>query len=256
MRILVTNDDGILAPGLEALYRSVEGLGDIDVVAPASQQTAIGHGISVAAPLTVERLLVRDAFQGWSVTGRPADCVKLGILRLLDRRPDFVISGINAGINTGMYTSYSGTVAAAAEAALFFGIPSLAISLQEAPDPAWDLAGRIARRVFEHFVAARPDPGLCLNVNIPTPADGRPRGVRVCRRSTVTAAPDYRMEIDPLGRSVYYFHPGDPQETSDPGSDSEAVLSGYVSVTPLRFDATDPSLLETVSNWPWPTRFD
>jgi 5'-nucleotidase len=256
MRILLTNDDGILAPGIKALYRAVRDLGDIDVVAPASQQTAVGHGISVATPLTVERLLVRDAFQGWSVTGRPADCVKLGILRLLDHRPDFVISGINAGMNTGMYTLYSGTVAAAAEAALFFGIPSLAISLEEAPEPAWDLAGRIARRVFEQFLAARPAPGLCLNVNIPTPTDGRPHGIRVCRRTTVTATPDYRMETDPLGRAVYYFHPGDPQETCDPGTDSEAVLNGYVSVTPLSFDVTATSLLEAVSKWPWPTRFD
>lgn len=256
MRILLTNDDGILAPGLEALYRSVKDLGHIDVVAPATQQTGVGHGISVATPMPVERVRVRDAFDGWSVGGRPADCVKLGILHLLDDRPDFVISGINAGLNTGMYTLYSGTVAAAAEAAVFFGIPSMAVSLEESQKPAWDLAGRIARRIFDHYSAARPAPGLCLNVNIPALENGRPKGVRVCPRTTITTAVDYRKELDSGGRQVYCFDGGDPEKINDPGTDTEAVLHGYVSVTPLRFDAADEAVMELVSRWDWPGRFD
>src|SRR5215475_1178467 len=126
MLILVTNDDGILAPGIEALHAAIADLGEVHVVAPETSQSAIGHAISVLTPMSVRRVHVSNAFHGWSVDGRPADCVKLAILELLPRRPDFVLSGINAGVNTGINVLYSGTVAGAAEGA-FFNVPSMAI---------------------------------------------------------------------------------------------------------------------------------
>ena len=125
MRILLTNDDGILAPGIEALYRALADLGDVEVVAPETTQSAVAHAITVLAPMAAHRLNVKNVFEGWSVDGRPADCVKLAMLELLDRPPDFVVSGINAGVNTGINVLYSGTVAGAAEGA-FFGVPSAA----------------------------------------------------------------------------------------------------------------------------------
>ena len=129
VRILITNDDGILAPGVEALYRAVADLGHVDVVAPETPQSASGHAISVRTPMAVRRVHVSGVFHGWSVDGRPADCVKLAVGELLEHRPDFVLSGINAGVNTGINVLYSGTVAGAIEGA-FFGIPSIAFSLE------------------------------------------------------------------------------------------------------------------------------
>lgn len=256
MRILLTNDDGILAPGIEALYSSVQDLGEVAVVAPEAAQSGVGHGISVLTPMTVRRVRVKSVFEGWAVDGRPADCVKLALIELLGWRPDFVISGINAGLNTGMYTLYSGTVAGAAEAAVFFDIPSMAVSLQVSDGMDFQLAGKITRQVFNRYVEARPPAGTCLNVNIPALQAGRPRGVRVCPRTVVTTDAKYRKETDDRGRLIFCFEGGDPEKTSDPNTDTEAVLSGYVSVTPLKFDVTDRKLLEEVSNWAWPQTFE
>ncbi len=141
MRILLTNDDGILAPGIEALYRALADLGEIEVVAPETSQSAIGHAISVLTPMAAHRVSVKNVFEGWSVDGRPADCVKLAVLELLECRPDFVISGINAGVNTGINILYSGTVAGAAEGA-FFGVPSMAVSLELSDNLDFERAAR------------------------------------------------------------------------------------------------------------------
>jgi len=256
MRILLTNDDGITAPGMAALYRAVEDLGEVAVVAPETPQTGAGHGISVHTPMTVHRVQVKGIFEGWAVVGRPADCVKLAILELLAWRPDFVISGINAGLNTGMYTLYSGTVAAAAEAAVFFGLPSMAVSLELSDHPDFVRAGQVARRMFEPYAAAHPPAGTCLNVNIPALDSGWPEGVRVCPRSVITTNARYRKQTDADGRRVFCFDGGDPEKTREPGTDSEAVLQRYVAVTPLRFDVTDRESLPEVSKWDWPEEFE
>lgn len=255
MRILLTNDDGILAPGLTALLRALQGLGELGVAAPAKAQSGVGHGITVQSPITAQWMGVDDTFEGWAVDGRPADCVKLAIMHLLPWRPDYVISGINAGLNTGLYTLYSGTVAGAAEAAVFFGIPAMAVSLEASETPDFAGAGRVARQVFERYAAARPQAGSCINVNIPSLGSGRPKGVRVCVRSRVTTETKYRKEVDSLGRWVFCFEGGDPEKTRHPNTDSEAVLNGYVAVTPLRFDGVDEALLREVSGWVWPERF-
>src|SRR3954469_2962900 len=128
MLILLTNDDGIRAPGLVAMYRELVSLGEVEVVAPETVQSATGHGITITTPLLTNRVKVEDAFTGTAVDGRPADCVKLAIDQLLPRRPDLVISGMNSGVNVGINVIYSGTVAAAIEAA-FLGLPSIAVSL-------------------------------------------------------------------------------------------------------------------------------
>ena len=256
MRILLTNDDGILAPEIEALYRAVEDLGEIAVVAPETSQSGVGHAISVLTPMTAHRVQVKSVFEGWALDARPADCVKLAILELLGWRPDFVISGINAGLNTGMYMLYSGTVAGAAEAAVFFGVPSVAISLELSDDLDFERAGQIARQIFERYTAACPPAGTCINVNIPTLDSGWPKGIRVCPQSVVTADARYRKQIDARGRQVFWFDGGKPEQTIHPNSDTEAVLERYVAITPLKFDATDRELLPEVSKWDWPERFE
>lgn len=254
MRILITNDDGILAPGLAALYHAMAGLGEVEVVAPETAQSAMGHAISVLTPLAVRRVHVGQAFHGYSVDGRPADCVKLALLELLKARPDFVLSGINAGVNTGMNVLYSGTVAAAAEGA-FFGVPSIAFSLELSRELDFARAGVIARAIFRQFAAAHPPPGTCLNVNIPALDAGWPLGVRVCPQSTSQMEDFYTHERHEQGHSIYKLDGRLPDADSHPESDLAAIRERLVSITPLRFDMTDHRMLGLVGEWRWPERF-
>ncbi len=256
MRFLLTNDDGILAPGLAALYRAVADLAEVEVVAPASEQTGVGHGITVGRPMVAQRTQVRDTFEGWAVDGRPADCVKLAVLKLLAQRPHFVISGINAGLNTGPYMLYSGTVAAAAEAAVFFGIPALAVSLEQSETPDFDRAGQIARLVIARFATAKPKPGTCLNVSIPAMRDGWPLGIRVCPHTTAVSGTRYHEESDAHGSRIFRFDGGDPERTNAPDTDAQAIRNRFVAITPLRFDLTDHAHLADVAGWDWPARFE
>ena len=181
MRILLTNDDGISAPGLIALAEAIAPLGDIDIIAPQVCQSATGHAISVKQPLQATQQRCGQ-YTGWAVEGRPADCVKLGLLELTDQRPDLVLSGINAGVNTCVNVLYSGTVAAAREAALV-GVPSIAFSLELGPTMDFNAAGQIARQIVETYTADQLLSGTTLCVNIPQLIDGPPTGVRVCRQS-------------------------------------------------------------------------
>jgi 5'-nucleotidase len=254
MRILLTNDDGILAPGIEALYVALHDLGETTVVAPETSQSAVGHAISVLTPMSARKVHVGGMFHGWAVDGRPADCVKLAMLELLPQRPDFLVSGINAGLNTGINVLYSGTVAGAAEGA-FFGVPSMAISLELSSELDFHAAGRIARRMFEQFVASRPTAGSCINVNIPSLEPGPPVGVRVCPQATVPMNDRYRKQSDPLGRTVYWLDGEFPTKHDCPDSDVEAVHDRFVSVTPLRFDMTDHEKLAAIAKWDWPGGF-
>ena len=254
MRILLTNDDGILAPGLTALYRAVADLGQVEVVAPETSQSATGHGITVLAPMLTQRVHVNDTFHGWSVDGRPADCVKLALLELVEGRPDFVLSGINSGANTSINVLYSGTVAGAVEAA-FYGVPSIAFSLELSKELDFRRAGAVARQIFLRYAASSPLPGTCLNVNIPAMDAGWPRGVRVCEQDTQPMNDRYHRASDPRGRSVYWLDGSLPEAKHGTNTDLEALRDGYVSITPLRFDMTHHAQLERVRGWAWPGSF-
>jgi 5'-nucleotidase len=254
MRILLTNDDGIRAPGLEALYRAVADLGEVEVVAPDQPQSATAHGISVLTPLMVRRFGTPGGFSGWSVAGRPADCVKLAMVELLGELPDLVLSGINAGANPGVNVLYSGTVAGAVEAALF-RVPAIAFSLELSSIMDFDRAGRIARRIVEHVLAASPAPGICLNVNIPVLRDGIPRGIRCCSQAPVGWEERYDRSDGPDHR-IYTLNGRLPERYDHPDSDLAAMRAGYVSITPLRPDLTDHARLPHIAGWTWPERFD
>ncbi len=254
MRILLTNDDGILAPGIEALYRAVADLGQVDVVAPDDSQSGVGHAISVLKPMLVRRVHVKNLFHGWSVAGRPADCVKLAMMELLDRRPDLVLSGINAGANTGVNVLYSGTIAGAVEGALF-GILSVAFSLELSDELDFDAAASVARKILDHILAAAPQPGTCLSVNIPALDKGRPRGVRCCRQAPVNWEEHYEKRPDGSGHTIYWLDGRLPDDDGCPDSDLAALRAGYVTITPLRGDLTDQAQLEQVASWPWPQSF-
>jgi 5'-nucleotidase len=254
MRLLITNDDGILAPGIAALVAAVQDLGEVYVVAPESPQSAMAHAITVNAPMTARHINVHDRFEGWAVDGRPADCVKLGMLELIDGRPDFVLSGINAGSNAGINALYSGTVAGAAEGA-FFRVPSIAFSLKLMEELDFDAAGAIARKVFERFVAAQPEPATCVTVNIPDLANGPPKGVRVCPLATAPFREHYRKQKTGAGEVVYWLSGREPDPSDVPDTDHAALLDGYVTVTPLRFDLTRHDQLDAVQGWNWPDSF-
>src|SRR5438105_1887976 len=219
--ILLTNDDGITAPGLVAMYRKLADMSDVQVVAPETVQSATGHGITLSQPLLTSKVDVENAFTGTAVAGSPADCVKLAISQLTPRRPDLVISGINAGANVGINVVYSGTVAAAIEAA-FLGLPSIAVSLHLKNDVPIDMprAAKFAREVIEQILRAGISAGEVITVNIPgLRADEKPAGVKVVRQCTQPWVDTYEERQDPRGRNYYWnssvFTLGPTQDDTD-----------------------------------------
>src|SRR5918911_409326 len=204
MRILLTNDDGIYAPGLRALRPELMKLGEVVVVAPAAEQSAVGHSVTLTTPLVVQEVLDEQRRPlGWAVEGRPADCVKLALRELLEEPPDVLVSGLNAGSNAGINVLYSGTVAAAIEGA-FFRRTSIAVSL-EYTKPKLDFppAAALARRVIEQLLAQKPPTGSLFNVNLPSPDRGPIRGVRLVPQNTSSFVEQFDRRVDPRGR-VYF----------------------------------------------------
>ncbi|KGQ22265.2 5'/3'-nucleotidase SurE [Thermus filiformis] len=234
MRILVTNDDGIFSPGIKALGLAMRALGEVYVVAPDVEQSAVGHGITVRRPLRFKHTASAGfgEIPAYRVDGTPADCVVLGVHLL--GRPDLLVSGINIGVNLGLDLTHSGTVAAALEGTSL-GIPSIAFSLDTSGEELnFEEAARFAVAIAR-FVAERGLPqGTLLNVNFPP----RPRGVRVTRLSTHHYEDTVVERLDPEGRP-YYWIAGQPVGEEEEGTDLWAVRQGYVSVTPVSLDFTD-----------------
>lgn len=249
MRILLTNDDGIHAPGIAALHAALQGLGEITTVAPLTVQSATGHGITFHEPLMTEEVVVNDTMTGFAVDGRPADCVKLAMRSLWERqhgegtRPDLVVSGMNSGANVGINVIYSGTVAAAIEAA-FLGVPAIAVSLHIG-DPARTRYGRaaaIGREIIDRVLEHPIDPHSVINVNVPrTESDDRPMpAVRVVDMNKAAGTSSYERRESPDGRDYYWIRgSGLDFERTAGGSDVEALLGGDATVTPLDYDLTD-----------------
>lgn len=250
MRILLANDDGILAPGLAAMRQELSRLGEVFVVAPESPQSAAAHAITVQDDIAVTRVHVNEAFYGYAVGGRPADAVKLALAELLDQRPHLVVSGINAGANVGVNVLYSGTVAAAAEGA-FFGVPSVAVSLELSDELQFARAAVIGRVVIESLLAAGLVGGRLINVNIPALAPGLPRGVRVVRQSTRAMDDRYECRRRQAGKTWYTLKGSFGDTDDEPATDLRAIREGYVAVTPLHFDLTDESQLAFCQNVEW-----
>ena len=245
MLILLTNDDGIRAPGLVAMYRELAKVHDVDVIAPETVQSATGHGITMATPLLTSRVRVEDAFEGVAVDGRPADCVKLAIDKLCPRRPDLVVSGMNSGTNVGINVIYSGTVAAAIEAA-FLGLPAIAVSLYLRNDVEtnYGRAALYAMRTIDQILRMGLGPGQVATINIPAlRPDQEPAGVRFVRQCTRPWADTYERRQDPKGRDYFWntsvFRLGETERDTDVA----ALRDGFITVTPLQFDLTDHGTL-------------
>ena len=251
MRILLTNDDGVYAPGLRALRTELLKLGDVTVVAPASEQSAVGHSITLLTPLIVQEVRdEQDRFLGWAVEGKPADCVKLALLELLPEPPDLVVSGLNAGSNAGINVLYSGTVAAAIEGA-FFQCVSIAVSLEYTkPEPLdFPRAAGIARHVIEQIIGHQPAAGTLFNVNIPSLDRGPVRGVRVVPQNVAPYRETLDRRVDPRGRVYFWTNPDLACPDPHPDTDVSALAEGYITVTPLQFNLTHAELLEEMSGW-------
>jgi 5'-nucleotidase len=251
--ILLTNDDGVYAPGLAAIEQELRRLGDVYVVAPATEQSGVGHSITYLTPLIVKEVFYGDQHWGWAVDGSPADCVKIGVAEFCPRRPDLVVSGINGGLNAGINVLYSGTVAAAIEGA-FFGITSFAVSLQFDEHAQFDKAARLARTIIQQVLEKKGPEPLLYNMNIPTAALGGPPEVRVVPMDVSQYGERYEKRTDPFGR-VYYWLTGQPPPPAGKGETDLSVLAeGCVALTPLGYDMTRQEVVGDMQ--PWEFRLD
>jgi 5'-nucleotidase len=253
MRILLTNDDGIYAPGLRALRTELQKLGTVTVVAPATEQSAAGHSVTLLTPVLVNEVFEDDGTTliGWAVEGRPADCVKLALLELLKEPPDVIVSGMNAGSNAGINVLYSGTVAAAIEGA-FYKHTAIAVSLEyEKRIYDFPSAAKYARQVVEQILAQRPATGSLFNVNIPVLERGPIRGVRVLPQNVTPYTEKFDRRVNPRGRTYFWASPEFSCPEPHPDTDVDALNESYITVTPLQFDLTDHARLQAKTGWTW-----
>jgi 5'-nucleotidase len=253
MRILLTNDDGIYAPGLRALRLELQKIGTVEVVAPATEQSATGHSVTLNNPIVVQEIYdEKMARIGWAVEGRPADCVKLALRELLGYKPDLIVSGLNAGSNAGINVLYSGTVAAAIEGA-FFGITSIACSLEYTkPRPLdFNTGAGLARQIVEQIINKKPAPGALFNVNIPSLENGPVLGVRVAPQNTSTYEECFDKRTDPRGRTYFWLGADFTCPNPTPETDTAALRDRFITVTPLQFNLTEHTQLEEMYSWNW-----
>ena len=249
MRFLCTNDDGILAHGLECLVRAAEQIGEVTVVAPDREQSATSHSLTLHHPLRP----VRRGERRFQVDGTPTDCVMLALEALMPERPDFVLSGINHGQNMGEDVLYSGTVSAAMEG-LALGVPSIALSFAggdlRADIRKLDEQVEILVPLLRHLTSLKSFPeGTLLNVNLPPRRAEEVRGMRLTRLGRRVYSNSIQPMSDPWGRRIYWIGGGEITWTGTPDSDFQAIRDGYISITPLHLDLTDREKLATSEHW-------
>lgn len=247
--ILVTNDDGVTAPGIEALVEAMKPLGQVVVVAPDSPQSGMGHAITMTSPLRLERVHVFEGLEAYQCSGTPADCVKLAVDKVLHRKPDLLVSGINHGSNSSINVIYSGTMSAAVEGAIE-GINAIGFSLNNYNFDAdfgasAQYATRIARQVLKRGLPA----GTLLNVNIPNLTFKQIKGLKICRQARAKWEEEFDERTDPHNRK-YYWLTGKFINT-DHGEDTDewAMEHGYVSVVPTQFDLTAHHAISILNTW-------
>lgn len=247
-KILLTNDDGINAPGLYTLYESIRTIGDVTVVAPDTEMSAVGHAITLTDPLRVEKINKRGEFFGYAVSGTPADCVKIAAWALLDEMPDLIISGINLGNNTGISIIYSGTVSAATEGTIL-EIPSFAISLVAFKNPDFTYAAKFAKKMATIILEKGLPVGTLLNVNVPNVKEEEIKGVLITRQGKAVYREHFDKRTDPWGRSYYWMAGEKVELEEDESVDDTALKNNQVSITPIQFDLTDYANLDLLKSW-------
>lgn len=244
MKILISNDDGVHAPGLAALADALCKIADVTVVAPDRNRSGVSNSLTLEHPLRVV-----SASNGYfSVNGTPTDCVHLAVTGLLQESPDMVVSGINEGSNLSDDVLYSGTVAAATEGR-FLGLPSVAFSLAGPRCEHYDTAARIAKMIVEQLHDQPLTFDTILNVNIPDLPFTELRGIQITRLGTRHKAEPTIKGVDPRGRKIYWVGPPGLEQDAGPGTDFYAVNSGYVSITPIHLDLTQYKVIDELSGW-------
>lgn len=246
MRILVTNDDGITANGIQALIDALIPLGEVYVVAPDRQQSAVGHALTVASPLRATPYTRVGIAQGYAINGTPADCVKLAVSTLLEHRPDIVVSGINHGNNSSVNAIYSGTVSAATEGTLM-GIPSMAVSVSSFDEQEdLTLAKKIAHHVAKQLLHMHLPSGTLLNVNVPSVPEGQHKGIKITRQGSSVWEDYYEIRLDPHGKDYYWLTGNFVTQNVLPDADDIAVNEGYTAITPLHYELTNHGIMESL----------
>jgi 5'-nucleotidase len=249
MRLLCTNDDGILAHGLSCLVKAAEQLGEVTIVAPDREQSATSHSLTLHHPVRP----VKRADRVFQIDGTPTDCVMIAVEALMPERPDFVLSGVNHGQNMGEDVLYSGTVAAAMEG-MSLGIPSIAISFAggdlRADTSLLDQQIDVLKPLLAHILALpKFPPHTLLNINLPPLPESQIKGIRLTNLGKRVYSDSLKKMHDPWGREIYWIGGGSIAWTGDENSDFRAIQEGFISLTPLHLDLTHHSLLEAAESW-------
>jgi len=245
MHFLVTNDDGITAPGIQVLAEWMEKLGMVTIIAPDQNRSAASNSLTLEWPVRIRKLSERT----YRTSGTPTDCVHIALTGLLDRDPDMVVSGINAGANLGDDVIYSGTVAAAMEGR-FLGLPAIAVSLVFDQRPThYESAARAVTLVIDHMLKDPLPADTILNINVPDRPFDQIRGFEVTRLGHRHRAEPTVCMMDPRGVPMYWIGPAGAEQDAGPGTDFDAVRRGYVSITPIQVDLTRFSALEQIAGW-------
>ncbi len=251
MQILLTNDDGIFAPGLAAIYKELVKLGDVTVVAPADGQSGASHSITFAEPLICNKVDINpdtSGFSGFSVQGSPADCVKLAVMQLCEKPIDLLVAGINSGANAGINVYYSGTVAAAMEGA-FLKIPAVSMSLSREENMDYESAAKYCIKTLKKLMPLKS--GYVININIPLLSNGKPKGVKVVPQSSKGFEEHYIKQKNEHGQTVFQLA-GDCHRADNSPVDTSSLSEGFITVTALAPDMTDYERTNDLANKAWP----
>ncbi|MBQ0736255.1 5'/3'-nucleotidase SurE [Aquimarina celericrescens] len=249
--ILVTNDDGITAPGIRALISVMNEIGDVFVVAPDSPQSGMGHAITVNNTIYCDPIVIdKDAPQKeYSCSGTPADCVKMAAREIIHRKPDLCVSGINHGSNSAINVIYSGTMSAAVEAGIE-GIPAIGFSLLDySMNANFEPSKKFVRTIVENVLINGLPKGVVLNVNIPRLPEGDIKGIKICRQANAHWMEEFDKRTNPMGRQYYWLSGKFINEDKGEDTDEWALSQGYVSVVPTQFDLTAHHFIQELNNW-------
>ncbi|MBG6133621.1 5'-nucleotidase [Aquimarina sp. EL_43] len=249
--ILVTNDDGVTAPGIRALIDVMNEIGDVVVVAPDSPQSGMGHAITINSTLYCDPVVInKNAPQKeYSCSGTPVDCVKMASREILDRKPDLCVSGINHGSNSAINVIYSGTMSAAVEAGIE-GIPAIGFSLLDySMDANFEPSKKYVKIIVENVLKNGLPKGVVLNVNIPKLTQEDIKGIKICRQANAHWVEEFDKRINPMGREYYWLSGEFINEDKGEDTDEWALHNGYISIVPTQFDLTAHHFIQELNNW-------
>lgn len=248
MKILLTNDDGINAEGIYAIYLQLKQIADVTVIAPTSQRSAISHAITLRAPIWYEKIHLNDKFTGYRVDGTPADCIKVGLKLILKTKPDLVVSGINLGPNEGCSVFYSGTVAGAREGAIL-GIPSLALSLSTYTKPDFSFAAELGRKLVQSFKKTRLPKNTFLNINVPGIARSQIKGIKITEQNLIPIHTKFHKKRIHGTKNYVWMTAEKPKIRKHCKKDTDALNQNFVTITPIICDTTDYDFIDVLKTW-------